>query len=306
MQWKTASITPIPKIPIPLTCNDFRPISLTPILCRVLEKLLLTYFIYPSLPSPSSQQPMVTLADQLAYKPSGSTTAALIALLEIVSNLLDVHPYVHVISCDFSKAFFNTVKHSSLMSKITAIPIPDSVHNWLADFLTDRNHFTRFQTKLSSTATINAGVVLPSVQLLSSSVPPTCSPALQETDAANTQMTFTWSCRLWIHTRYPASLLILDTMPLPITYASILRNQVNSFFKNHTIVFNSIAQFGFQRHPAFFPYLCLSSMAGLRHPARPFKNSICAEPSSQVGSLQHAAASLLSWLVWKSWLYPFL
>ena len=32
-QWKTAAITPIPKIPLPSSCSDFRPISLTPILC---------------------------------------------------------------------------------------------------------------------------------------------------------------------------------------------------------------------------------------------------------------------------------
>src|SRR5437867_2037733 len=40
LQWKTATIKPIPKIPSPQTCSDFRPISLTTIVSRVLEKLV--------------------------------------------------------------------------------------------------------------------------------------------------------------------------------------------------------------------------------------------------------------------------
>ena len=45
------------------------------------------------------------------------------------------------------------------MSKMTQIPIPDSVHNWILNFLADRKHFTSFQSTTSSTASINAGVV---------------------------------------------------------------------------------------------------------------------------------------------------
>ena len=39
-QWKSACITPVPKIPAATQCSDFRPISLTPVLSRVLEKLI--------------------------------------------------------------------------------------------------------------------------------------------------------------------------------------------------------------------------------------------------------------------------
>ena len=46
-QWKCANITSIPKVPLPKSCSDFQPISLTPILCRVMEKLIIKSFIYP-------------------------------------------------------------------------------------------------------------------------------------------------------------------------------------------------------------------------------------------------------------------
>ena len=156
-QWKTAAITPIPKIPLPLSCSDFRPISLTPILCRVMEKLLLKSYIYPAL-SNRSYPIYSNISDQFAFRPTGSTTAALISLLQTVSEMLESHPFVHVISCDFSKAF-DSVRHHTLMQKVAAIPIPDSVFNWMVDFFTGRTHFTKFQSQTSSLAPINAGVV---------------------------------------------------------------------------------------------------------------------------------------------------
>ena len=42
LQWLTAVITPVPKIPNPGTLSDFRPISVTPILSRIIEKLVVT------------------------------------------------------------------------------------------------------------------------------------------------------------------------------------------------------------------------------------------------------------------------
>ena len=41
-QWLCAIVTPVPKIPQPQQLADFRPISVTPILSRVAEKLVVT------------------------------------------------------------------------------------------------------------------------------------------------------------------------------------------------------------------------------------------------------------------------
>lgn len=38
--WKTATIIPVPKTPHPKSNNDFRPIALTPLLSKCMERLI--------------------------------------------------------------------------------------------------------------------------------------------------------------------------------------------------------------------------------------------------------------------------
>ena len=65
-------------------------------------------------------------SDQFAFRPSGSTTAAIVAMLHTVRLMLTDNDYVHVFAFDFSKAF-DTV--SSLMNKLAQLAILDSVYN---------------------------------------------------------------------------------------------------------------------------------------------------------------------------------
>ena len=97
-QWRTAIVSPIPKISCPSGIQDFRPISVTPILSRVLEKIVVKDFIRPNL------DPEL-LKDQFAFRPTGSTTAALVALMHHVTRLLENNSYVRCLLIDFSKAF---------------------------------------------------------------------------------------------------------------------------------------------------------------------------------------------------------
>lgn len=154
-QWKSSYITPIPKIPQPLTCQDYRPISITPILSRIMEKSIVRSLLYPVLISPDHSQ---LFADQFGFRPTGSTTAALIYLLHQVTNLLQEHEYVHIISLDFSKAF-DSVRHHSLISKFSKLPIPDCFYNWAVDYLQSRQHQTVAGEQKSAFLGINASII---------------------------------------------------------------------------------------------------------------------------------------------------
>jgi len=88
-QWKQAIISPIPKVPHPALPSQFRPISITSVLSRVMEKHIVKTYIYPSLVQPPID---LNVHDQCAFRPTGSTTAALIALLQTISDMLISQP----------------------------------------------------------------------------------------------------------------------------------------------------------------------------------------------------------------------
>jgi len=83
-QWKTAVITPIPKIAMPTQPSHFRPISITSVLSRTLERFVVRKFIYPAVSQPHLS---LDFSDQFAFRPSGSTTAALVAMLHTVRTI---------------------------------------------------------------------------------------------------------------------------------------------------------------------------------------------------------------------------
>ena len=146
VQWKTSSITPVPKVEQPQTCADYRPISITPILARVMEKQIVMTFLYPVLTHPDSTH---LFEDQFAFRPTGSTTATLIYLLHTLTELLLFHDYVRVIALDFSKAF-DTVRHFTLVSKLANFTLPDYPHYWIAHNLSCRQHQTKVNGRMSS------------------------------------------------------------------------------------------------------------------------------------------------------------
>ena len=99
-QWLiiTAIITPVPKISNPGTLSDFRPISITPILSRIIEKLVVSRWLRPAI-TPD------LMSDQFAFCPTGSTTCALVYFMHHVTRMLETNAYVRCLLIDFSKAF---------------------------------------------------------------------------------------------------------------------------------------------------------------------------------------------------------
>ena len=154
-QWKAAWIQPIPKVPVPTKCSDFRPISITPVLTRVMEKTVVKHFLYPAILTPPAG---LLFADQFAFRPTGSTTAAIISLFQKITDLLVHEPFVIVLALDFSKAF-DKVRHVTLMEKMAQLDIPDHVYNWFIHFFNGHSHCVKFQGDTSTLREINASVI---------------------------------------------------------------------------------------------------------------------------------------------------
>ena len=121
----------------------------------MLEKVVVQTFFCRILTSPSIQH---LFKDQFAFRPTGSTTAALIYILQQVSLMLQAEPFVYIIALDFSKAF-DTVSHSTLTKKMADFPLPDNVYNWAVDFLEAKQHCTRYRGNQSDLAAISASII---------------------------------------------------------------------------------------------------------------------------------------------------
>jgi hypothetical protein len=149
--WHIANVTPIPKLPKPCTIADFRPISVTPILSRVLERLVVRDYLLPAMPHEM-------LNDQFGFKPTGSTTCALTYLMHHVTLMLEASPYVRCFMIDFAKAF-DQVNHAILISKLCKLSLPAEIISWVVSFLTDRSQVAKLDTRFSRAKPINQGVV---------------------------------------------------------------------------------------------------------------------------------------------------
>ena len=79
-----------------------------------MEKSVARQYVYTAILNPP---PALSFSDQFAYRPTGSTTAAVITILHTVTNLLATNPYVIVVAIDFSKAF-DSVRHKTLLEKM--------------------------------------------------------------------------------------------------------------------------------------------------------------------------------------------
>jgi len=108
---------------------DYRPTSITTVLSRVIELIIVRDHCCNVRHLDSS----LKTSSRFAFLPTVSTTAALIKLIHEVTAMLESNPYVIVCGIDFSKVF-TTVRHSELLSKCSKMKLPDCDYYWLIVF----------------------------------------------------------------------------------------------------------------------------------------------------------------------------
>ena len=150
-QWRHAIITPIPKINCPKEYGDLRPISVTCLLSRVFERIVVRKYIMPCLPQN-------LLLDQFAFKLTGSTSAALVNMSHHITSMLETNNYVHCVSIDFTKAF-DTVNHEILLQKLAALPIHQGIQSLISSFLFGRTQSTLLCGRVSAPVAINRSII---------------------------------------------------------------------------------------------------------------------------------------------------
>ena len=147
--WKESNVIPIPKIQSPMDEGDFRPISLTPCLAKVLEDYVVKWLIDD-------------VKDKIDPNQFGCLkgTSTMFCLLDMIHNwltYLDSPGHLRLCFLDFSKAF-DRIGHNVLIEKLLVLGVRTSLIPWIISFLTNRRQRVKLAGSISDWLPITAGV----------------------------------------------------------------------------------------------------------------------------------------------------
>ena len=150
-QWKNAYVIPLPKTSNPTAITDYRPISILPILSKVLETIVHNQ-LYSFLSSNNLLCPY-----QSGFRSFHSTVGALLNISEDIRCALDNTKLTVMVLLDFSNAF-NSVDFDILLATLRAVNIPSTVLNWFHSYLLGRRQCVKANDNTSSWLDLTAGV----------------------------------------------------------------------------------------------------------------------------------------------------
>ena len=150
-EWKTASVTPMHKAGSKQLPANYRPVSLTCVACKVMEKIIVLRI------QRHMEEHGLLHAAQHGFRCRHSCMTNLLTARESwVASRADGYG-VDVIFIDFSKAF-DKVPHNRLIAKLEAYGVTGDTLRWISDFLTDRSFSVRVNAVHSSQREVFSGV----------------------------------------------------------------------------------------------------------------------------------------------------
>ena len=148
---KLAKVIPIYKSKNKKLFSNYRPISLLPVLSKVLEKV-----VHKRLYSFMSKK-QIFFESQYGFRDKHSTTDA---ITELCSNILygfDKKESTLAVFLDLSKAF-DTIDHKILLNKLEYYGIHGTPLQWFKSYLSNRKQFVEYNKFNSKICTIDCGV----------------------------------------------------------------------------------------------------------------------------------------------------
>ena len=145
-KWKVSEIIPLPKKQQPKILNDFRPVALTSVAMKCLEKIVKTKLLSFI---GTQQDPL-----QFAYTKNRSTLDPTIMIAHDVLKFLDVlnsknkSHFVKIIFIDFSSAF-NTIQVHIMLNQLLNLQVNSNIVLWIYSFLSHRQQYVKFCDVLS-------------------------------------------------------------------------------------------------------------------------------------------------------------
>ena len=149
--WRKANVTPIFKEGERANPENYRPISLTCICCKVLKHIISSQVI-------DHFSKFNILSDaQHRFRPKRSCESQLIITIHEIAQALDQGEQTDVRLLDFQKAF-DKVPHKRLLAKLDHYGIRGALNAWVCSFLSNRTQRVVIGGEQSNQVNITSGV----------------------------------------------------------------------------------------------------------------------------------------------------
>ena len=130
-KWREANITPIFKSGSRMESSNYRPVSLTSVVSKVMERLIQVEILF------FLESNSLISSNQHGFRPGKSCITNLIETFDFLSEANKNKMPVDAIFLDFSKAF-DTVPHRRLIHKLASYGLDQNLIGWIQDFLSQR------------------------------------------------------------------------------------------------------------------------------------------------------------------------
>ena len=149
--WKRAKISAIYKKGDKCSANNYRPVSLTSVVCKVMEKIIRKHVM------DHMKTNNLFSNKQYGFISGRSTSLQLLEVLDKWTEALDTGQYIDCVYMDFRKAF-DTVPHKRLLQKMKAYQIDNQILEWTEHFLSNREQQVEVGTDRSLWHAVTSGI----------------------------------------------------------------------------------------------------------------------------------------------------
>ena len=149
--WKEAEVRPIYKKGLKTVPGNYRPVSLTSVVCKVFEKFIKTELLNHIISN------KLLSIHQYGFCIGRSCVTQLLNTINDWFSQIDNNTPVDAVYLDFRKAF-DTVPHTRLINKLSGYGVKGKLLDWIKDFLSHRLQFVSINNECSEKVEVTSGV----------------------------------------------------------------------------------------------------------------------------------------------------
>ena len=150
-RWKYATVTALHKGEDRHDSKNYRPVSITSVICRMMERILKTHIIS------HLEDNSILVDEQHGFVSKRSCLSNLLLAMEELTSIYEEKLPIDEIFLDIQKAF-DKVPHQRLLYKLKKVGIEGEMLSWIESFLSERYQRVSIKQSHSKWTRIRSGV----------------------------------------------------------------------------------------------------------------------------------------------------